>query len=37
MSQTESQKRKHWTPDQKVALLKRYLVDKTPISDLGDE
>jgi transposase len=37
MSQTESQKRKHLTPDQKVAVLKRYLVEKTPISNLCDE
>ena len=37
MSQAESPKRKHLTPDQKVAVLKRYLVEKTPISDLCDE
>jgi transposase len=37
MSQTESQKRKHVNADQKVAILKRYLVEKTPISDLCDE
>jgi transposase-like protein len=37
MSQTESQKRKRLTGSQKVAVLKRYLVDKTPISDLCDE
>jgi len=37
MSQVESQKRKHLTPDQKVAVLKRYLVEKAPISDLCDE
>jgi transposase len=37
MSQTESQRRKHVSPDQKVAILKRYLVEKTPISDLCDE
>lgn len=37
MFQTESQKRKRLTGSQKVALLKRYLVDKTPISDLCDE
>jgi transposase-like protein len=37
MSQAESQKRKHLNPDQKVAILKRYLVEKTPISDLCDE
>ena len=37
MSQAESQKRKHLGGDQKLAILKRYLVDKTPISDLCDE
>jgi transposase-like protein len=37
MSQAESQRRKHVTGGQKVAILKRYLVDKTPISDLCDE
>jgi len=37
MSQTESQRRKRLTGSQKVALLKRYVVDKTPISDLCDE
>src|SRR3972149_212810 len=37
MFQGESQKRKHVSGDQKVAILKRYLVDKTPISDLWDE
>lgn len=37
MSPAESPKRKHLTPDQKIAVLKRYLVEKTPISDLCDE
>ena len=37
MSQTESQKRKHLSPEQKVAILKRFLVEKTPIADLADE
>ncbi len=37
MSQAESQKRKHLGGGQKVAILKRYLVDKAPISDLCDE
>ena len=37
MSQIESQKRKRLDGPQKVAVLKRYLVDKTPISDLCDE
>lgn len=34
---SESQKRKRLTGSQKVAILKRYLVDKAPISDLCDE
>ncbi|NUQ75442.1 MAG: transposase [Polyangiaceae bacterium] len=29
--------RRHHTADQKVALLKRHLVDKVPVSDLCDE
>lgn len=37
MSQVETRKRKHLTADQKVAILKRYLVEKTPLSDLCDE
>jgi len=37
MSESESRKRKHLTPQQKVAVLKRYLVEKMPISDLCDE
>lgn len=37
MWQAESQRRKHVNPDQKVTILKRYLVEKTPISDLCDE
>jgi transposase len=37
MSEAESQKRRHLSADQKVAVLKRYLVEKTPISDLCDE
>jgi transposase len=37
MSQAESQKRRHLNADQKVAILKRYLVEKSPISDLCDE
>ena len=37
MSQAESQKRRHLAADQKVAVLKRYLVEKTPLSDLCDE
>lgn len=29
--------RRHFTTEQKVTLLKRHLVDKTPVSDLCDE
>ena len=32
-----SRTRKHYTPEQKVAILKRHLVEKTPVSDLCDE
>lgn len=28
--------RRHFTTEQKVAVLKRHLVDKVPISDLGN-
>jgi transposase-like protein len=30
-------KRKNYTPEQKVAILKKHLVDKVPLSDLCDE
>ena len=30
-------KRKKYSPDQKVAILKKHLVDKVPLSDLCDE
>jgi len=30
-------KRRHFAGDQKAAILKRYLVEKVPISDLCDE
>lgn len=29
--------RKHYTPEEKVAILRRHLVDGVPISDLCDE
>jgi len=29
--------RRHFTPQEKVALLKRHLLEKTPVSDLCDE
>lgn len=32
-----SRERKHYTPEEKVSILKRHLVDKVPISDLCDE
>ena len=32
-----SGQRRHFGTDQKAAILKRYLVDKVPISDLCDE
>lgn len=30
-------KRKNYTPEEKVAILKRHLVEKEPVSDLCDE
>jgi transposase len=32
-----STKRKHYSPQEKVAVLKRHLVEKVPVSDLCDE
>jgi transposase-like protein len=32
-----SRTRKNHTPEEKVAILKRHLLDKTPVSDLCDE
>ena len=29
--------RKHYTPEEKVAILRRHLLDHTPVSDLCDE
>jgi transposase-like protein len=29
--------RKHYTPEEKVAILRRHLVEGVPISDLCDE
>jgi transposase len=37
MSQSESPKRRHLSPEEKIVILKRHLVEKTPISDLCDE
>lgn len=30
-------KRKQFTPEQKVAIVRRHLIEKTPVSDLCDE
>lgn len=32
-----SRKRKNYSPEEKVAILKRHLVEKVPVSDLCDE
>ena len=32
-----TRKRRNHTPEEKVAILKRHLVDKVPVSDLCDE
>jgi transposase-like protein len=29
--------RKHYTPEEKVAIMRRHLLDKVPISDLCEE
>src|SRR5260370_7955271 len=29
--------RKHYTAEEKVAILRRHLLDKVPVSDLGEE
>ncbi len=29
--------RKHYTPQEKVAILRRHLLDHVPVSQLGDE
>jgi transposase-like protein len=33
----KNQKRRHFTSQEKVAALKRHLLEKTPVSDLCDE
>ena len=33
---SDSRERRHFTPQQKVAIVKRHLVDGVPISDLCD-
>ena len=30
-------RRKHYTPEEKVAILRRHLLERVPISDLCDE
>ena len=32
-----SKKRRNYTPDEKVAILKKHLVEKMPVSDLCDQ
>jgi transposase len=32
-----TRKRKNYTPEEKVAILRRHLVEKAPVSDLCDE
>jgi transposase-like protein len=34
---TKKQARRHFTAEQKAAILKRHLIDKVPVSDLSDE
>lgn len=36
-SASNNRQRRHFTDSEKVALLKRHLVDKVPVSDLCDE
>lgn len=37
MSKESKRIRRHFSPEQKVAILRRHLVDKVPVSDLCDE
>ena len=32
-----TRKRRHFTPEQKVAIVRRHLLEKVPVSDLSDE
>ncbi len=34
---SRKRQRRHFTPDQKAALLRRHLVDKVPVSDICNE
>jgi hypothetical protein len=37
MNESTEHKRRHFSDDQKVAVVRRHLGDKVPISDLADE
>jgi transposase-like protein len=37
MNKNEKQKRRHFTAPEKIAILKRHLLEGTPVSDLCDE
>jgi transposase-like protein len=37
MNEPQKPTRRHFTPQEKVAILKRHLLEKTPVSDLCDE
>jgi transposase len=36
-TQPESRQRRHFTPEEKVAILRRHFLEKVPISNLCDE
>ncbi len=36
-SKKQTRKRRHYTPEQKAALLQRHIVDKVPVSDICNE
>ncbi|MBT3328282.1 MAG: transposase [Gemmatimonadales bacterium] len=37
MTRKKKRKRRHYTPEQKAALLQRHLVDKVPVSEICNE
>lgn len=37
MTRKKQRKRRHYTPEQKAALLQRHLVDKVPVSEICNE
>jgi transposase-like protein len=37
MNKTQTSTRRHFTPQEKVCILKRHLLEDTPVSDLCDE